>query len=173
MLQTLSYENETVDPVDVLSEGIDKLREEHDLLKHELMEFYGMAKVIGQDTHVTNWSGSIDNLRQKIIAFMNELDVHSEWEDDVLFPMVQDYTGKDMGHIAIMECEHELAKRNVRNFLEATERLAVPVSSQDAKEAASYLLQAYVILTDHFKKEEEVLFPIAEQMLTDFEQFFS
>lgn len=173
MLEALSHDNQAVDMIDVLSSGIDRLREEHWLLKHELMEFYGMAKVIGQDDHVTNWSGSLENLQRKITGFMEELDVHSDWEDHVLFPMVQDYTGKDMSPMAALEHQHELAKQEVQRFLEAAERLAAPVSCQEAKEAASFLLQAYAILTDHFREEEEVLFPIAEQMLTDMEQFFS
>jgi regulator of cell morphogenesis and NO signaling len=173
MLQALSHEEQMVSTVDVLSAGIERLREEHRVLKHELMEFYGMAKVIGQDDQVTNWSVSLSNLRRKILAFMDAMDAHSEWEDLVLFPMVQEYTGKDMGPIAVMEHEQELAKQNVRRFLEAAEQLSVPVTCQDAKEAASFLLQAYIILTDHFTKEEEVLFPLAEQMLTDIEQFFS
>lgn len=173
MMQALSHEDQTVNTLDVLSRGIEQLKEEHIGLKYKLMEFYGMAKVIGADEDVSNWSGSLDNLRRKITEFMGELDVHSEWEDQVLFPMVQEYTGKDMGPIAVMEYEHELAKQSVRRFLDAAGQLQVPVNCEAAKEAASHLLQAYVILNDHFTKEEEILFPLAEQMLTDIEQFFS
>lgn len=173
MLQTLSREDQTVDTVNVLSAGIDQLREEHRALKSGLLEFYELAKAVGEDRQVSEWSGSIQILRRKITAFMEELDVHSDWEDHVLFPMVQDYTGRDMGAVAVIEHEHELAKQNVRKFLQAADRLSTPVNGAEAKEAASYLLQAHVILSDHFRKEEEVLFPIAEQMLTDFEQFFS
>jgi regulator of cell morphogenesis and NO signaling len=173
MIQTLSREDQTVDTLDVLASGIDQLREEHVGLKQQLIELYQTAKSVGQDMSVKDWSGTIRNLRSKIEAFMVEMDVHSKWEDEVLFPMVQDYTGKDMGPVAVMEHEHELAKMNVNRFLESSGRFGSMVSSEEAREAASYLLQAYVILTDHFKKEEEVLFPIAEQMLTDIEQFFS
>lgn len=172
MMQALSREDQTVNTVDVLNEGIEQLREEHVVLKQKLMEFYNLAKEIGTNEEVTNWSASIEALSTKTKAFMTELDVHSIWEDQVLFPMVQEYTGKDMGPISVMEYEHELAKQNVRRFMDAASKLQAPVSAEEAKEAASFLLQAYVILTDHFKKEEEVLFPIAEQMLADIEQFF-
>lgn len=172
-MRALPCDDQPVDTVNALSDGIEKLREEHVYLKEKLMECYGMAKVIGMDEGVTNWSASLDNLKKKIAAFMEQMDSHSLWEDEVLFPMVAEYTGKDMGPVAVMEYEHELAKQNVNRFFEAAEKLQVPVSCEEAREAASFLLQAYVILSDHFRKEEEVLFPIAEQMLTDFEQFFS
>lgn len=173
MLQTLSHENDTVDPVDVVSCGIDKLREEHNVLKDELADLCNLAKTVGQDESISNWSNSIEQLRSRIIRFMNQLDVHSLWEDQVLYPMVAGYTGRDMGPLAMLEYEHDLAKEHVRKFIEVTDLAGTLVNSQDAKEAASYLLQAYIVLNDHFRKEEEQLFPIAEQMLTDYEQFFS
>lgn len=173
MMETLSRVDQTVDTLEVLNSGIEQLREEHVVLKQRLLELYNVAKTIGQNPAVADWSPIIGELRGQTASFMVEMDVHSMWEDQVLFPMVQEYTGKDMGPVAVIEHEHELAKQNVRRFLETTERLTAPVGEEQAKEAASYLLQAYVILTDHFKKEEEVLFPMAEQMLADIEQFFS
>ncbi|WP_438449276.1 hemerythrin domain-containing protein [Gorillibacterium sp. sgz5001074] len=173
MMQTLSREDQTVDTLDVLTSGIDQLKEEHAELKKKMADFYGAAKIMGRDPSVTDWSNAIKSLHTDIVSFMEEMEQHSVWEDQVLFPMVQEYTGKDMGPVAVMEHEHELAKMNVQRFLEKSESLSAAVSPEQAQEAASYLLQAYVILTDHFKKEEEVLFPLAEQMLTDIEQFFS
>lgn len=173
MMQTLSHEDQTVDTLDVLTSGIEQLREEHLELKKKMAGFYDVAKTAGRDETVADWSGTLRELRLNIEAFMADMDSHSLWEDQVLFPMVQEYTGKDMGPVAVMEHEHELAKMNVQRFLDQTESLPETVGAEEAKEAASYLLQVYVILNDHFKKEEEVLFPLAEQMLTDIEQFFS
>lgn len=173
MIQTLSREEQTVDMVEVLGSGLDRLKEEHLTLKHDLMELYGMARAVGLDDDVINWSGSMDNLRRKLTVFMNELDVHSEWEDHVLFPMVQEYSGEDMVYVSSLEADHERAKEQVHRFIEASSRLSAPVCCQQAREAAALLLDAYETLNSHFQKEEEVLFPIAEQMLTDMEQFFS
>jgi regulator of cell morphogenesis and NO signaling len=44
------------------------------------------------------------------------------------------------------------------------------VSSQAAVELASYVINAYSILTEHFMKEENVLFPMAERLLSDEEK---
>lgn len=172
MLQSLSREDRTVDTLEVLNSGIEQLREEHISLKHQMSDFCTTAKALGQDPAVIDWRDEVRGLREAVKLFMGEMEQHSVWEDEVLFPKVQEYTGRDMGPVAVMEHEHELAKMNVERFLEKTGADA-PLSGEQAKEAASYLLQAYVILTDHFAKEEEVLFPLAEQMLTDIEQFFS
>lgn len=172
-MYALPTDDQPVDTVHALSGGIEKLREEHIFLKEKLMEFYGMAKAIGLDEDVINWSNSLENLRKKIIAFVAEMDDHSIWEDTVLFPMVAEYTGKDMGPVSVMEYEHELSKQHIERFLAAVGQLQVPINCETAKETASYLLQAYVILSDHFQKEEDILFPIAEQMLADMEQFFA
>jgi len=75
------------------------------------------------------------------------------------------YIGRQMGPIAVMEYEHELAKQNLKKFLEAVEQLEGTADAGRAKEIASYALQAHAVLTDHFMKEENVLFPMAENML--------
>lgn len=173
MLQTLSREEQVVSTVDVLGDGMDQLREEHELLKREMMELYGMAKVVGQDEDVLNWSVSLNHLRGKTIRFMEKMDAHSLWEDQVLFPMVRDYSGQELEQLNVLEEEHKLAHSHIMRFLELLEGAAAPVSSVKAKEAAACLLEAYAVLSGHFHKEEENLFPLAEQMLMDLEQFFS
>ncbi|MDF2937867.1 MAG: hemerythrin [Paenibacillaceae bacterium] len=173
MLQSLSREEQVVSTVDVLGDGMDQLREEHELLKREMMELYGMAKVVGQDDDVLNWSVSLNYLRGKTIQFVEKMDAHSLWEDQVLFPMVRDYSGQELEHLNELEQEHKLAHGHIMSFLRMLESCSAPVNSGKAKEAAACLLEAYTVLSGHFHKEEENLFPLAEQMLTDLEQFFS
>lgn len=173
MLQTLSREEQVVSTVDVLGDGMDQLREEHELLKREMMELYGMAKVVGQDSDVLNWSSSLNYLRSKTVEFMEKMDAHSLWEDQVLFPMVRDYSGQKLEQLMVLEEEHKLAHGHIMSFLHLLEEAEAPVSSMKAKEAAACLLEAYTVLAGHFCKEEEKLFPLAEQMLMDLEQFFS
>lgn len=173
MLQTLSREEQVVSTVDVLGDGMDQLRDEHELLKREMMELYGMAKVVGQNEDVLNWSVSLDCLRGKIIQFMEKMNAHSLWEDQVLFPMVRDYSGQKLEELTVLEQEHKLVHSHMMSFLHLMEGAAAPINSQKAKEAAACLLEAYTVLAGHFRKEEENLFPLAEQMLMDLEQFFT
>jgi regulator of cell morphogenesis and NO signaling len=80
--------------------------------------------------------------------------------------MMANYIGRDMGPIAVMEYEHNQAKAHISYFLEHTKTIAEDITLEKTKELAQHVINAYNILTDHFYKEENVLFPMAEQMLT-------
>jgi regulator of cell morphogenesis and NO signaling len=67
-----------------------------------------------------------------------------------------------------MEYEHDQAKSNIGSFLAKVE--SDLDSNEEKKKAAELIQNAYFILTEHFSKEENVLFPMAERMLTDEEK---
>ncbi|MEB3025902.1 hemerythrin domain-containing protein, partial [Parvimonas sp. M13] len=60
------------------------------------------------------------------------------------------------GPIAVMEYEHEQAKRFLNRFLED----GFP----------DYLQSAVEVLLQHFQKEEQVLFPMAQKLLNEEEK---
>ncbi|MNN90422.1 hypothetical protein D3C81_2083670 [compost metagenome] len=80
---------------------------------------------------------SLNHLRGKTIQFMEKMDAHSLWEDQVLFPMVRDYSGQELEHLNELEKEHKLAHGHIMSFLRMLEGAAAPVNSQKAKEAAA------------------------------------
>jgi len=125
------------------------------------------AAEIGQDDGIADWSGRLAELKRKVDAFVGELDPHSEREEGTLFPLMARYIGRQTGPIAVMEYEHDLAKTNLKRFREAVERLEGAVDAERAKEIASCAIQAHAVLTEHFMKEENVLFPMAENMLNE------
>ncbi|NGQ93958.1 hemerythrin domain-containing protein [Brevibacillus sp. SYP-B805] len=149
-----------------LCEPLAQLKREHGPLREQMDAFAGMAADIGMDQEKTDWSRQLAELKEKVDAFARELDPHSEREEGTLFPLMAKYIGRQMGPIAVMEYEHELAKQNLKTFGEAVAQVKEPVDAARAKEIASYALQAYAVLTDHFMKEENVLFPMAENMLS-------
>lgn len=149
-----------------LSPALAQLKEEHLPLRAQMEEFYALASAIGQDEQTTNWAEALIALQQKAVAFVGKLDPHSLLEEDILFPMMAQFIGRETGPIAVMEYEHDQAKKNLKQFMEAMEQLPDEVNLDQAKAIAAYLMNAYVILTEHFMKEENVLFPMAEQMLS-------
>ncbi|WP_249179138.1 hemerythrin domain-containing protein [Brevibacillus sp. NL20B1] len=148
-----------------LCEPLAQLKREHGPLREQMDAFAREAAEIGADQETTDWTAQLAALKQKVEAFVRELDPHSEREEGALFPLMAKYIGRQMGPIAVMEYEHELAKQNLKKFLEAVEQLEGTADAGRAKEIASYALQAHAVLTDHFMKEENVLFPMAENML--------
>jgi len=148
-----------------LCEPLAYLKREHGPLHQQMDAFAREAAEIGRDPAIADWSNQLEGLKEKVEAFVAELDPHSEREEGTLFPMMAKYIGRQVGPIAVMEYEHETAKQNLKLFLQAVEQTKGPVGGEQAVEIASYALSAHAILKDHFMKEENVLFPMAENML--------
>lgn len=148
-----------------LCEPLAQLKREHGPLREQMDTFARMAAEIGENAEQADWSRQLAELKAQVDAFVRELDPHSDREEGALFPLMAKYIGRQVGPIAVMEYEHEVAKQNLKMFREAVEQATGPVDAARAKEIAAYALQAHAVLTDHFMKEENVLFPMAENML--------
>ncbi|MFK9094469.1 hemerythrin domain-containing protein [Bacillus salipaludis] len=144
-----------------LSEGLKQLKSEHPPLLDQLEGLYGLTQKIDQETDIDHNFGE---LIVKVKELKAALDPHSEREEGVLFPMMGVYIGTTSGPIAVMEYEHDQAKANIAAFLAKAE--AGQTSTDEKKKLAELIQNAYSILTEHFSKEENVLFPMAERMLT-------
>lgn len=153
-----------------LSKPLAQLKQEHGPLRELMDAFAREAANIGISQEITDWSHQLAALKEKVDAFVRELDPHSIREEGNLFPLMAKYIGRQVGPIAVMEYEHEQAKQNLEKFREAVEQVKEPVNAAQAKEIASYALQAHTILSDHFMKEENVLFPMAENILNEEEK---
>lgn len=153
-----------------LCPALQQLKDEHGPLNEQKRELFEMAQQIGQGEQVSNWKEELLNLREKVQFFIERLDPHSEREEGVLFPMMAQYIGRTSGPIAVMEYEHDQAKRNIAAFLEQSASLSDSVDRETAKQLAFYVINAHHILTEHFMKEEHVLFPMAEKLLSNDEK---
>lgn len=80
---------------------------------------------------------------------------HANLEDDVLFEAVEDRLGEGAGPTGPMRDEHD-------EIRETLSRL--PLVS-DVEEARDVVLHAIHTARDHFRKEEQMLFPLAEREL--------
>lgn len=148
-----------------LSKGLKQLKSEHPPLLEQLEGMYELTQKIDQEIEIkTNFTGLI----AKVKEFKAALDPHSDREEGILFPMMGVYIGTTSGPIAVMEYEHDQAKSKIGAFLAKVE--GDLDSNEEKKKAAELIQNAYFILTEHFSKEENVLFPMAERMLTDEEK---
>ena len=148
-----------------LSAGLAQLKEEHKGLYAMLDGICSLVEKIENDEEI---AVNFAELRNKVSEFKAVLDPHSEREENVLFPMMGAYIGTTSGPIAVMEYEHDQAKEYIRSFLEKSE--TVQTSDDEMKNVNDLAKNAYLILTEHFAKEENVLFPMAERMLSDEEK---
>ncbi|MEC5268926.1 hemerythrin domain-containing protein [Heyndrickxia coagulans] len=114
-------------------------------------------------------NGELENKREALGAlrkgtesFSAQLKHHAEREENVLFTMMARYIGHENGPIAVMEYEHDEAEKYIEIFLNGTKIM----DEGQAEMLASYIVQMYELLTSHFFKEENVLFPMAENLLS-------
>ena len=90
---------------------------------------------------------------------------HHMKEEDRLFPAMEKYgIPRDAGPTAVMRHEHEVGRAHVRRMDDAT--TAFDRGELVAAGRFSFEARAYVeLLREHISKEDEILFPMADEML--------
>lgn len=151
----------------VLSAPLQQLKDEHVSLRTAMDLFYEIT----EDIEFVSGPAVFQlfaKLYERISAFTDELKAHSKREEEGLFPMMARRLGENDRTIEVMEYEHEKAEQHLQNFLtEAADQAAgSTIDENDAQSITVYAVQAYATLTQHFAKEEKVLFPLAENILS-------
>ncbi|MFC0471420.1 hemerythrin domain-containing protein [Halalkalibacter kiskunsagensis] len=149
---------------------LQRLKSEHTPLRIQMDNLYELSVSIEKENEIGRIKEKLLQLRNGVIQFVALLDPHSEKEEGVLFPMVANYIGKDVGPIYVMEYEHDQAKGNLRKFLEGTINLKECLTISELFQITELYNRAYHVLQEHFLKEEEILFPMAEKLLTNEEK---
>jgi regulator of cell morphogenesis and NO signaling len=152
-----------VDPNFVLSEGLQQLKNEHPPLLGMLDGLLILCKRIEAGEQMEE---NFSLLRYAVIDFLAELEPHSEREEGILFEMMAAYIGREMGPIAVMEYEHDQAKKFIGMFLHNTKDGTEGFIKEKIVENAQLIKNANHTLVSHFSKEESILFPMAENLLT-------
>ncbi|MCP8969186.1 hemerythrin domain-containing protein [Ectobacillus ponti] len=149
-----------------LCRALSQFKQEHQPLHAQKLELFQLADSIQRTADMTAARGKLLELEQLVLRFMDALEPHSEREEALLFPMMAAYIGRETGPIAVMEYEHEQAKGKIASFLSGIRQLPDPLTPEETAALSLLVMDAYSILTDHFFKEEQVLFPMAEQILS-------
>lgn len=101
--------------------------------------------------------------KEAFVRFKFGLQRHIVWEEDILFPFFEQKTGmKEGGPTAMMRMEH----REIRDALESIHR-KVAEKDPGSDEAEERLV---TVLTQHNVKEEEILYPAIDRLLTEEEK---
>jgi len=147
------------------SPPLQQLKDEHIALRAEMDRFYETAEEL-EVSSGPSASQLFAILHDRVSRFAEALFAHSKREEDGLFPMMARRLGEDDRTIETMEFEHEKAERHLREFLAEAEQAGPAIDENDAQSIAVYAVQAHATLTQHFAKEEKVLFPLAEKILS-------
>ena len=102
---------------------------------------------------------------EEVLRFMEgDLPLHRKKEEEVLFPALGRHIGTETGPIAVMLQEHEAELNHLRDLRAAVDDLK---GGGDAGNRVRGSARAILeLLRAHIRKEDEILFPMAEQRLT-------
>ena len=148
-----------------LSEGLQKLVSEHGPLRNRLETLFSLCNKVEVEE---NKEVPFEELIHEVKVFSTKLEFHSVREENYLFRMMEVYIGKSGGPIAVMEYEHEQANGFISEFLKNSE--STDQTTDSMIKNSSLIKNAYYTLLDHFSKEEQVLYPMAERMFTQEEK---
>jgi regulator of cell morphogenesis and NO signaling len=157
------------DPKVKLSLPLQQLRDEHKSLRADMNRFYEIAEEIEYESGPEVRELFLE-LYKQVSAFNNELAAHSKREDEGLFLMMDRRLGDKDRTIETMEYEHRKAEQHLRDFLAEAAQTGANINEYDAQTITVYAVQAYATLTQHFAKEENMLFPLAERVLSSEEK---
>lgn len=98
---------------------------------------------------------SLDVIRGKAELLDSALSSHACIEDQLLFQALEPRMGP-MGPLVVMRQEHDQIEKGLARIIREI---------QEVDQAKSLLIEVVQIALQHFAKEEQVLFPLAQQIL--------
>ncbi|NRF95800.1 hemerythrin domain-containing protein [Paenibacillus frigoriresistens] len=154
-----------------LQQILERLKDEHSALKKELDHVQEMTShmvgVLGSEE--SKWL--LQEISKQMEAFMQQLEAHEHWEEDEVLPLLAGYVNQGveptfLTSTWVLEEDHKQAERFVRSFLEYADQCK-GADSIKLKKAISLLSVACSVLSEHLLSEEEMFFPVANQMLSN------
>lgn len=94
----------------------------------------------------------------RFAAFNDAIERHFKMEEEVLFPDFEDATGTTAGPTEIMRSEHT----QMRDLLY---RMNAALEQRDQDDYLGYSETLLIIMQQHNAKEEQMLYPMADQVL--------
>ena len=100
--------------------------------------------------------------KEAFVQFLFGLKRHIIWEEDILFPLFEKKTGMfEGGPTAVMRAEHVMIKKELEAIHDK-----VAEGSPETDEAEEKLVS---VLTLHNEKEESILYPAIDRLVSDAE----
>lgn len=153
----------------VLCTPLQQLRYEHVLLRADMDLFYEIIEDIEMASNHEVIKLFL-KLYQQVSSFTVKLEAHSKREETGLFPIMTRHLGENNRTISDMESEHTKAEQHLHDFLFEAKNVGTSIDEDDVQWMTVYAFQAHATLTQHFAKEERVLFPLAENILSIYEK---
>lgn len=165
-----------------------RLQAEHEHLKKKCEELSELSSRAATTSGSFGAQHLLHELSSKAKLLLQEMDAHAKWEDEEVFPLFTRYYKKKLEptilpSLWVLEKDHELAIQFFESFLQSCNELHAMLLLDSNRQEAKFknkmkmccdsLTQGCLILTSHFQMEEELIYPLAEEILTDMDYLFS
>ena len=163
---------------EVVDFAMDRLKQEHERLRQQLKTLENSAKEVCLLNDPARGVQALQDLSRQTSELVEVLESHAKWEDQELFPFLLNYFHSPSvptitPSFWVLEKDHQLALLFIQTFHEAVIAVTPLAEKKQLAEAADTLIQACLILNDHFTMEEQIVFSFTEKILTDLDYFFS
>lgn len=123
-----------------------------ELLLRDHQEFYSQFDQLEESLHT---AGRAAEISAQLSELSTALQTHAQLEDELLFATLEPYIGA-MGPLTVMRLEHSAIE-------DAFAQLQVATGANEIEQLVTHLL---TVARSHFTKEEQILFPLSEQVLS-------
>ncbi len=123
-----------------------------ELLWRDHQEFYSQFDRLEENLQV---AGKVAEIRTQVSKLNTALQTHAQLEDELLFATLEPYIG-EMGPLTVMRLEHTAIE-------DTFAQLQVTTGAAETEQLVTHLL---TVARSHFAKEEQILFPLSEQVLS-------
>ena len=100
---------------------------------------------------------TVPEVREQAALLASALMPHATLEDELLFSHLEGRLGAESGPLPVLRGEHD----------QIEDALASAQEARDLAGAKRDVLHAVELAREHFAKEEQILFPLAERVLDD------
>lgn len=165
-----------------------RLQAEHEQLKASCVALCELSARAASSAGDYGAVQMLKELRANAEELLRDLASHSKWEDDQLFPVISRFYDQKteptiLPSLWVLEKDHELALQFFESSLDMIPALMDMFTSnseirthkmiEKLKECCDQLTQGCLLLNGHFQMEEELVYPLTEQILTDMDYLFS
>lgn len=110
---------------------------------------------IEQTAHRADWAGA----GQAVQVFVEDMETHFHFEEQVLFPALESSTPMAAGPVSVMRSEHAQMRELFDDLQDAC-------TGRDVAKLTDAVETLLLLMQQHNMKEENVLYPIADQSLS-------
>lgn len=134
-------------------DSMKQLKDEHTVVLQKLDS-------LEQDLNNLHSEKTTKNINEFLKFFNNDVELHLKKEENVLFPILEEFFGKEEGPIKVMLLEHEDLRRNARTIASA-------IKTKSWNNIRTSGMEIINTLRPHIDKENNVLFMMAEMHMSE------